>query len=106
MDKIEEMLGWKPDRETRIRILREAKESGKCIQEIIGSGTVVPIMPEMAILDENLKFNYRGQMITVQEWEKINPLGKFGHIIVIGNNKIMEKYKMSKNNGKKIDFYR
>jgi len=53
MDKIEDMLGYKPDRETRVALLRASKESGKSLQEVIGSWEVIPVLPYMAIMEDN-----------------------------------------------------
>jgi len=66
-------------------LLKEVKEYNKDIREIIGTGNVVPIMPEMAILDSDNKFYYMqtGTRINVAEWEKINSLHEFGKIVVI-----------------------
>ncbi len=96
MDKMELMLGYKPSREVRIALLKESKETGKSLQEVIGTSGIIPLMPETAVLGEDLKFSYKGQRITVQEFEKINPLGRWAKLIVIGRHETIEQYRKTK----------
>lgn len=92
-DVMEETLGYKPDKETRLAILKAVKESGRSIQEVIGEGKTVPYMPEIAILDEDGKFLYKGQRVTASEWEQLNPLGKYGKIVIIGTQEMVELHR-------------
>lgn len=89
-----EIFGYEVGREQRINILKEVKETQKDIREIAAKY----IIPEMAILDDELKFNYRGNQITIAEWEKSNPLGPFGRITIIGRRDVIAKYRESKIN--------
>jgi hypothetical protein len=100
-DIMEEMLGYKPDKETRLLILKTVKESGKSMQEIIGAGRTVPIMPEMAILGADGRFEYRSRRITASEWERVNPLGSFGKIVVTGTKAQIELHRKLCNNDTK-----
>jgi len=93
-DKLTEMLDYEPGREMRIQILKEVKETGKCIQEVASQYT----LGTMAVLDDDCKFNYKGEMITPSEWRKINPLGPYGKIVIIGTKKDLDKlHELEKN---------
>lgn len=88
-DQLSEMIGYEVSAQVRREILQELKESGKNIREIAAQYN----LPEMAILDDSGRFQYRGQWITPAEWEKINPLGSYGKIILIGNRERIENHK-------------
>lgn len=92
-DVIAEMIGWEPGLEERKAILKAVEETGKSLQEIIGEGKTIPHMPEMAILGTDGRFEYKGQRITASEWEQINPLGKFGKIVIVGTKKRVELHR-------------
>jgi hypothetical protein len=96
-DELAEMIGFIPGKEMRIQILKEVRE-GKTIQEAASKWN----LGVMAILDSDLKFDYKGKRITVQEWKDTNPLGEFGKIIVIGTRVTMDKYRKTKSNNENI----
>lgn len=80
----ENLLGYKPDREVKEMILAEVAATGKPLQQVIGEGKTIPIMSETGILGPDGLFEYRGRRITGAQWEKENPLGSFGKIVIIG----------------------
>lgn len=88
-DQLSEMIGYEIPAEIRLTILQEVKESGKDIREIASQYN----LPEMAILNDSGKFQYRGEWITPAEWEKINPLGSYGKIILIGTREMIEDHR-------------
>ena len=67
-------------------ILKEAHSSGEPIAKVASKYT----LPDMAIMKDD-KFSYQGEMITIDEWKKINPAGEFGKIIIIKENLEHEK---------------
>ena len=79
---VEAMLGYHPNDALQVLLLEQVK-AGKKMQEAVAQY----VMPEMAILDDDGKFNYKGSRITPAEWEHINPLGEYGTIIVIRTRK-------------------
>lgn len=91
-DQLTEMIGFIPGKQMRIQILREVRE-GKTIEEAASKFN----LGTMAVLDDDLKFNYKGHRITVEEWKaNFNPLHEYGKIIIIGTHETMEKYRKSK----------
>ena len=97
-DIIAEMIGWEPTIETRKEILKAVKESGKSLQEIIGSGELVPLMPDIALLGDDGLFEYKGKRMTSKEFEKVNPLGTFAIITIIGTQEQMDLHRKLCNN--------
>lgn len=91
---LKDLFGYEVARAQRITILTEVKETGKDIREIASKY----ILPEMAILQDDLTFwdHKKEKYTTVAEWEKTNPLGPFGKIVVIGTQKLIDKYHKSK----------
>lgn len=83
-DIMEEMLGYRPDKETRLLILKTVKETGKSMQEVISTGGIVPLMPTQVLLGLDGKFDFEGQRITADQWGQLNPLGYFGKLIIVG----------------------
>lgn len=92
-DVWESFLGYRPDREMKEMILTEVAATGKTMQQVIGEGKLVPNMSEMGILDEDGKFEYKGKRITASEWEQLNPLGKYGKIVIIGTAEMVAKHR-------------
>lgn len=92
-DQLTEMIGFIPGKQMRIQILKEVRE-GKTIEEVASRYN----MGTMAILDNDLKFDFKGQRITVQEWkDNYNPLGDYGKLIIIGTHETIAKYRKSTN---------
>lgn len=89
----ERLLGYKPDREVKEMLLSEVAATGKSLQQVIGEGKTIPIMPEMAILGEDGLFEYRGERMTVKKWHEINPLSEYGRIVIIGTKEQNEKHR-------------
>lgn len=83
IDELSRLMGFEIGPEFRRQIINEMTATGEDIRAICAKRA----MPEMAILDDDNKFNYKGQRITVDEFEKINPLGSFAKIIVIRKRK-------------------
>ncbi len=78
-DELSRMVGYTVGRELRLMILKELEETGKDIREVAAQYN----LPFMAILEADGRFEYEGQRVTPEEWERINPLGKYGKIVVI-----------------------
>jgi hypothetical protein len=87
------LIGYNPDREVKELILSEVATTGKTLQQVIGEGKIIPIMPETGILDDSGRFEYRGERMTAKRFEEVNPLGEFGKIIIIGTQAQVEKHK-------------
>jgi hypothetical protein len=85
MDKIEEMLGYKPDREIRVALLKAVKEEGKPLAQVIAEGLIVLILPYIAIMEDNDTFwDMKTQRhYTLEEWYELNPLGRYCKVVVI-----------------------
>lgn len=73
------LFGYEVNREMKEIILNEISATGDPIEKVVARY----MLPFMAILDRNEKFEYNGRMITVLEWKKLNPLGIHGRIVVI-----------------------
>lgn len=89
----EELIGFQPNREMKEMILAEVAATGKSLQQVIGEGKTVPIMPEMGILGEDGKFEYRGKRMTSKEFEEVNPLASFAKIVILGTQEQVEKHR-------------
>lgn len=91
-DELTQMIGYDISPQLRTMILAQVRETGKDIREIASQF----VLPQMAILDDSGRFQYQDKMITPAEWEKINPLGQYGKIVVIGTKERIAKYKNQK----------
>lgn len=76
-----DLMGYTPGRELILMILKEVKESGKCLEEVAGKYT----LPEMFILhDKDSLLDYHGEKITIEEFKRRFPYRRF--IIMTGRN--------------------
>lgn len=75
---VEKMLGYHPNEAMQVLLLEQVK-AGKRMEEAIAQY----VLPEIAILGDDGKFEYQGQRVTPSEWEQINPLGTYGKIVII-----------------------
>jgi hypothetical protein len=67
------------NRELKAMIFKEAHDTGEPVAKIAAKYT----LPDIAVLNDEGKFNYQDRMITVEEWRAINPLGEYGKIVTI-----------------------
>ncbi len=74
-------------KEQKVAILKEAHDTGEPIEKIVAKTD----LPTMAILDADGKFDYEGNLITPDEWRKINPLGDYGKIVTINTQANINK---------------
>lgn len=73
MSKIEQILGYKPTKEQKAEILRQAKEQGKPVAEIAQEMA----LPEILISeDDNLHFMVDSKPLTEGQIQKRNPYSK------------------------------
>lgn len=72
------MLGYRPNEAMQVLLLEQVKE-GKRMEEVIAQY----VLPEIAILGDDGKFDYEGKRVTPAEWEQLNPLGTYGKIVII-----------------------
>lgn len=73
MNKIEQILGFRPSRGMKANILRMAKEQGKPVAEIASEMA----LPDILIAeDDNLHFMVDGKLKTQEQIEKQNPYSK------------------------------
>lgn len=73
MSKIEHILGFKPTKEQKAEILRQAKEQGKPVAEIAEEMA----LPDILIAeDDNVHFEVDGNLKTQAEIEKQNQYSK------------------------------
>lgn len=79
-DELTKLLGYEAGKGMKLMILQEIKETGKSIQEVAAKHN----LGTMAILDDDCKFEYNGTKVTPDEWRKINPLGEYGKLIIVG----------------------
>lgn len=89
----ENLIGYNPDRELKELILSEVATTGKSLQQVIGEGKTIPIMPETGILDDDGLFEYRGERMTAKRFEEVNPLGEFGRIVILGTREQVELHR-------------
>lgn len=86
-DELTKLLGYEAGKGMKLMILQEIKETGKSIQEVAAKHN----LGTMAILDDDCKFEYNGTKVTPDEWRKINPLGEYGKIIIIGTREDIKR---------------
>jgi hypothetical protein len=67
-------------KDQKISILREAHDTGEPIEKIAAKWD----LGTMAVLNDECKFSYKDKMVTPDEWRRINPLGEFGKLIIVG----------------------
>jgi len=79
IDELSRLMGFEIGPEFRRQIINEMTATGEDIRAVVAKRA----MPYMAILNDEGKFSYEGEMITPQQWEQRNPLGEYGRIIVI-----------------------
>lgn len=86
-------------REFKANILKEAHEKGEPVAKIAAQYS----LSDMAVLHDG-KFNYKGKMITIDEWHKINPLGEYGRLVIVGTREEIEKLpKIEKSEAKEAE---
>jgi len=73
------MFGFEVNKEMKEIVLAEVAKTGDPIEKVVARYT----MPEFAMLDEEGKFDYHGQRVTIAEWQRINPLGQYGKIAAV-----------------------
>ena len=74
-------------KDQKISILKEAHDTGEPLQKIAAKWD----LGTMAVLDDECKFNYKGNLVTPGEWHKINPLGEYGKLIIVGTKEDLER---------------
>lgn len=90
------LLGYDPNRAQKETILTMVQEEKISIQEAAAKFN----LGKTVILGDDGKFEYEGKRITSAEWRKINPLGAFGKIVIIGTRENMDKSHEIANNEK------
>ena len=73
------MFGHEPNKEMKTLVLEEVRNSGADIREVISRY----VLPDMAIVGMDNRFDYKGQRITVDEYKKIAPLGPFAKLVIV-----------------------
>jgi hypothetical protein len=73
------LFGFEVNKEMKEIILAEVAKTGQDIRKVIARYT----LPEFAMLDDEGKFDYHGQRVTLEEWRKINPLGEYARIAAV-----------------------
>lgn len=71
--ELTELLGYPATRELKTKILQEAKETGKSVEEIAGLYS----MPEIFISDEDGTIVYKNERMTPEEFRRRFPFRKF-----------------------------
>jgi len=79
IDELSRLMGFEIGPEFRRQIINEMTATGEDIRAVCAKRA----MPYMAILNDSGLFKYEGEMITPQQWEERNPLGKYGRIVII-----------------------
>ena len=73
------LFGFDVGHEMKKMVLSEVRKTGEPLEQVIAKYT----LPEIAILDEDGKFDFAGKRITPDEWRQINPLREHGRIVII-----------------------
>ena len=73
-------------REGKAMILKEAYEKGEPVAKVAAEYS----MSDIGILHDG-KFQYEGKMVTPEEWHKINPLGEYGRLVIVGTREEIEQ---------------
>jgi hypothetical protein len=76
-----ELFGHEPNKEMKTLVLEEVRNSGADIREVISRY----VLPDMAILGEDSKFEYQGRRVTVAEYREVAPLGPYAKLIIVRN---------------------
>lgn len=78
-DELSRLMGFPINSEMRRLLINEMTATGEDIRAVCAKRA----MPFMAVLNDAGLFSYEGEMITPQQWEERNPLGKYGRIVII-----------------------
>jgi len=74
-----ELFGHEPNKAMKEMVLQEVADSGKDIREVISRY----VLPEMAIIGSDGKFDYQNKRITVDEYRAIAPLGPYAKLVIV-----------------------
>lgn len=88
---IKEAMSW-TNAKGKAMMLKEAQETGRPLVEIVAEHS----MPDIAILNDDLTFEYNGQQVTFDQYTEINPLGQFAKIVVTGDQDQIERFNKSR----------
>ena len=74
------MFGHEPNKEMKTLVLEEVASTGADIREVISRY----VLPDMAIIGSDGKFDYQNKRITVAEYrESYRPLGPYAKLIIV-----------------------
>lgn len=73
------MFGHEPNKAMKEMVLQEVADTGKDLREVVSKY----VLPDMAIVGMDNRFDYKGQRITVDEYKKIAPLGPFAKLVIV-----------------------
>ncbi len=73
------MFGHEPNRMMKEAVLQEVVSTGADIREVISRY----VLPDIAVIGSDGKFDYQDTRITVDEYRSIAPLGPYAKIVII-----------------------
>ncbi len=73
------LFGHEPNRLMKQMVLDEVAASGADIRQVVSKY----VLPDMAILGEDSKFEYQGRRVTVAEYREVAPLGPYAKLIIV-----------------------
>lgn len=90
---LNEMFGYHVNREMRIKILQESKDTGKSIEEIADQY----MLPEIFILDDDGTFEYNGEQMNEEQFKTIFPHRRYTTIATQEQKDNFKKKEYGKN---------
>ena len=73
------MFGHEPNKSMKEMVLQEVADSGKDLREVASKY----VLPDMAIIGSDGKFDYQNKRITVDEYRAIAPLGPYAKLVIV-----------------------
>jgi hypothetical protein len=74
-----ELFGHEPNKEMKTLVLEEVASTGADIREVISRY----VLPDMAIIGSDGRFDYQNKRITVDEYRAIAPLGPYAKLVIV-----------------------
>ena len=74
-----ELFGHEPNKEMKTLVLEEVASTGADIREVIAKY----VLPTMAVIGPDGRFDYQNKRITVDEYRAIAPLGPYAKLVIV-----------------------
>ena len=89
-DELSEMVGYEISPEIKRMILKQVRETGKDIRQIVSQFVLAPLI---TLQDDGTFWDNGKHYQTSKEWEQDSPLRPYSKLILIGTKETMEKHR-------------